>query len=279
MPKKTPIINDFRAGSMEGISTPMDKVSLVFNCVAVRTENNQIIQRMILWIKVFVVYAENFCVFIISTLVTPMNKISSSKISLNAISFVNYFYRILLILVLTFIRAIFSFISLAFVYWKFLATFNATNKKFRTRPVLSMFFTFIRAILGWIRMYPNFCEFFTTNRTKCSSFYKTFCKVKFTRTCARTKKCFIFSALFNIKFFPTYLANFDNSFFMKRFPFAVFMITRQATKLLFWMRNFKFFFTYLTNCYSHPIRITEILYYVNKKFYLYGIKREYSYYE
>lgn len=265
--------------SIRGMTTPMNEVSPMFDCMAIRTENDQVIKRMILWIKVFMMYAKDFWMFIISAFATFMDKIPSLKISFDSISFVNCFYRILLILILTFIRAIFSFISLAFVYWKFLTTFNATNNKFGTRPILSMFFTFIRTIFGRIGMYTNSREFFTTNRTKCSPFYKTFCKVKFTRTYARTKKCFIFSTLFNIKFFPTYFAKFNNSstYFIKRFPFTIFTITNKATKFMVSMCSFKFFFTYLTNCYSHPNRITEILYRVKRNLYLHEMKKKYYY--
>jgi len=252
---------------------------MVIDRMAIRTENNQIIQRMILWIKVFMMYGKNLWMFIIATFFAFVDKIPSLEISPNSISFVNCFYRIPLILIFTFIGTIFSFVSLASVYGKLFTTLNTSNKKFRTRVVLSMLFAFIRTIFGWIGVYPNPCKFFTTNRTKCSSFYKTFYKIKFTRTRTRAKKRFIFSALFNIKFFSTYLAKFNNSsaYFIKRFPLTVFTITNKTTKFMISMCNFKFFFTYLTNCYSHPNRITEILYRVKRNLYLYEIKKKYYY--
>jgi len=220
--------------------------------MTVRTENSQIIQRIILRVKVFMMNAKNLWMFIISTVLAFFNQISSLKISSNSISLCD-FPIISLILISTFLRTVFSFISGSFKNSKFFSTFYTIQRNlFRIISNLSLAFRgtiFSCSSLSNPIIFKLIPTLKTISLNVCHFFNK---KVCFSQAFIRTKSGLIFSALNNIKIFIAIFTFFNNSFFMKRFTFSILMVAFLITKYLkLRCFSFKNIFTNRANCSIH----------------------------
>ncbi len=234
----------------------MNYIFVMFNRMAIRTKNNEIVNKIIFSIKIFMMNPKNFCIFFVSTFLTFFKSILFNFMNFRNIMIIIFF--VMQEFISTFITTIFS--KMFSLPCKFLPALR-TNKSFCFKTMHFIFASIRTIFSSMISQTRIIFKIYATISTYSCFFYNFF--LTFYSTFRRTISS-IYLRFWHIKSFITSLTRSTISITV-----PIYSITLSGTKLLCSDIGFKFIPTLFTYIYhKYIITITTFIVKINNRYIL-----------